>query len=136
MERTSVIAEDAPIGVPLWPTTHPRFDRNFTLSSVSTVRDSYGTHVLWLYENGETRSFSIGERVSVEYPAATARFTVGQRVVFRAEIAVGSDSKPGVIDMVLGPIEVSVENGCYLMTFDGGGQTAVFSSELEAQTSP
>lgn len=132
MGRTFVLAEDAPLGVPLWPTTHPRFDRNCTLSSVSTVRDEYGMHVLWTYENGETRKFSFGESVSVEYPAATARYTVGQRVVCVEELG-DSAAKPGVIDMVLGPVEFSAVNGCYLMTFDEGGQTAVFSTELEPE---
>lgn len=72
IETTLVIAEDAPIGMQLWPTVSPKHAPNFTLAAVEVVtrkvRDASGTydssHVEWTYENGTTRLFSVGEKVA------------------------------------------------------------------------
>lgn len=71
---TTVTAEDAPIGVQLWPTRHPRYAPNFTLLSVEVItrklREASGvydsTRVIWTYENLDTREFEVGEQVAVE----------------------------------------------------------------------
>jgi len=60
----SVIAEDAPIGVQLWPTTSPKFAPNFTLASVATVRNEVRSYVVWTYENGSQRTFEMGEQIA------------------------------------------------------------------------
>lgn len=65
----SVVAEDAPIGVQLWPTVSPESAPNFTLMEVQTVRRAGGrSYVRWIYENGKERSFDMGERVAVKFP--------------------------------------------------------------------
>lgn len=64
-----VVAEDAPIGVQLWPTVSPMSAPNFTLEFVEIVRTADRTFVRWIYENGKTRVFKLGERVVVSYPA-------------------------------------------------------------------
>jgi hypothetical protein len=63
---TTVIADDAPNGVQLWPTLTPAGAPNFTLERVEIVRDAYRTFVRWVYESGTTRTFILGERVAVE----------------------------------------------------------------------
>lgn len=65
----TVTAEDAPIGVQLWPTTNPRYGLNFTIQRVEIVRNSHGTHVCWVYENGAERIFDMGEKVAVRTEA-------------------------------------------------------------------
>ena len=62
----SVVAEDAPLGVLLWPVRAPEFEPNFTLESVAVVRDSMGSRVIWTYQNGTKRTFRPGEKVSVK----------------------------------------------------------------------
>lgn len=49
---SSVIAEDAPIGVLLWPVTRPEAAPNFTLMEVRVVRRECRNYVTWVYENG------------------------------------------------------------------------------------
>jgi hypothetical protein len=69
-----VVAEDAPIGILLWPVTRPEAEPNFTLLSVKTYRDADRSYVTWLYENGSERHFSLGEEVFVrEGVAADAK---------------------------------------------------------------
>jgi hypothetical protein len=71
---TTVTAEDAPIGVQLWPTISPKYAPNFTLAAVEVIvrklRDASGDYemssVIWTYENGSTRSFLLGEQVAVQ----------------------------------------------------------------------
>ncbi|WGH21373.1 hypothetical protein SEA_EMOTION_24 [Arthrobacter phage Emotion] len=63
----TVKAEEAPIGVQLWPTRSPEFAPNFTLAAVETVRNTYGTRVRWVYENGSERWFDLGEDVAVRF---------------------------------------------------------------------
>lgn len=71
---TMITAEDAPIGVQVWPTISPRYAPNFTIAAVEIVtrklRDTSGTYetsqVIWTYENGNTRTFDLGERVACE----------------------------------------------------------------------
>jgi hypothetical protein len=57
-------AEEAPLGVQLYPTRSPEYAPNFTLAEVSTVRGPYGTRVIWTYESGTTRTFDLGEEVA------------------------------------------------------------------------
>jgi hypothetical protein len=65
-----IVAEDAPIGVQLWPTIDPKFAANYTLAQVGIIRDAYGTHVHWLYEGGAERLSKMGEKIAVrtEHP--------------------------------------------------------------------
>lgn len=63
-----VIAEDAPIGVQLWPSRAPEFASNFTLAQVAVIRDRYKTVVRWTYENGRSETFFLGELVDVQLP--------------------------------------------------------------------
>lgn len=63
----SVIAEDAPLGVQLWPTRSPEFAPNFTLERVEIVRTEARTFVRWVYQNGNERVFKLGESVTVQY---------------------------------------------------------------------
>ena len=65
-QTTTVIAEDAPIGVQLWPTRSPEFADNFTLERVEIVRDEVRTWVRWTYRNGTTRNFQLGEAIAVK----------------------------------------------------------------------
>jgi hypothetical protein len=66
MVTTLIKAEEAPIGVQLWPTRSPLYAPNFTLASVSVVRTATGSHVVWTYESGTTRVFALGEDVACE----------------------------------------------------------------------
>jgi hypothetical protein len=66
----TVIAEDAPIGVQLWPTTDPQYAPNFTLMEVRTVRTATRSYVRWVYENGSERTFDLGEMVAVRIHTA------------------------------------------------------------------
>lgn len=68
-QETSVLAEDAPIGVQLWPTTRPSASPDFTLMRVETVRTATRSFVRWIYESGKERTFDMGESVVVRYPA-------------------------------------------------------------------
>jgi hypothetical protein len=69
----TIAAQDAPIGVQLWPTITAKYALNFTLQSVEiirrTLRDASGTYdvatVEWTYESGATRTFGLDERVAV-----------------------------------------------------------------------
>lgn len=65
IETATVIAEDAPLGVQLWPTISPEAAPNFTLERVEIVRSQIGTHVRWVYQNGDTRVFGLGQAVAV-----------------------------------------------------------------------
>ena len=59
----TVIAEDAPLGVQLWPTTDAKYAPNFTLAQVDVVRLPLGKRVVWTYENGSQRTFALGEAI-------------------------------------------------------------------------
>lgn len=59
-----VVAEDAPIGVQLWPTRTPEYAPNFTLASVAVVRSEAPTYVVWTYESGTVRTLALGEQVA------------------------------------------------------------------------
>lgn len=62
----TVAAEDAPIGVQLWPTLKPEFAPNFTLNEVQIIRNEVGTYVRWVYQGDvETRTFKLGEQVVI-----------------------------------------------------------------------
>lgn len=65
--ETTVAAEDAPIGIQIWPTIAPGYAHHFTLDSVELVRDCNGEWVRWTYQDGKTRTFSKGEQVVVSY---------------------------------------------------------------------
>jgi hypothetical protein len=67
LQTTTVKAKDAPLGVQLWPTTHPKYAPNFTLASVIRQLDGNGgEYVTWIYEGGSTRVFLPDEDVAVE----------------------------------------------------------------------
>jgi hypothetical protein len=69
-----VVAEDAPIGILLWPVNRPEAEPNFTLMEVRIVRRATRSHVTWIYENGSERHFDLGEQVWVrEGVAAEAK---------------------------------------------------------------
>lgn len=70
---THVAAEAAPLGVQLWPTRSPEYAANFTLANVEVVRHSVrGDYVIWTYCNGKTRTFNVGEQVTVQFPTHNA----------------------------------------------------------------
>jgi hypothetical protein len=64
---TDVTAEDAPIGIQLWPTTSPEYASNFILESVIVTRTAGTEYVTWIYENGKTRVFAKGEKVACQF---------------------------------------------------------------------
>ena len=64
---TTVVAENAPLGVQLWPTTSPKYADNFTLASVAVVRTESRSFVEWTYRSGATRMFGLGEQVAVQF---------------------------------------------------------------------
>lgn len=67
VRTASVIAENAPIGVQLWPTIHPQYAPNFTLAEVQIIRNEIGSYVRWIYEGDvETRTFQVGQVVAVD----------------------------------------------------------------------
>jgi hypothetical protein len=62
---TTVAAQDAPLGVCLWPVKDEQYAPNFTLERVETIRTANGTHVRWVYQSGKDRWFKLGERVAI-----------------------------------------------------------------------
>lgn len=66
---TTVVAEEAPIGVLLWPVRAPEFAPSYTLMRVETVRTADRHIVRWIYESGQERTFDAGERVAVKMVA-------------------------------------------------------------------
>jgi hypothetical protein len=66
-ETSTVTAEDAPLGVQLWPTLTPQQAPNFTLWAVEIVRNEARTYVRWIYHNGNVRTFKLGEQVAVQF---------------------------------------------------------------------
>lgn len=95
---TKVAAQDAPIGVQLWPTRTPEQADRFTLRSVATVRNEVRSWVVWTYEDNHIRTFEVGELVAVRVaeadlpkiqpPTVAVRFTPEQAATLR-EIAGG-----------------------------------------------
>jgi hypothetical protein len=63
----TVAAELAPIGIQLWPTRSPEYADNFTLATVSVVRNEVREYVVWTYRSGTTRKFNVGEQVAVKF---------------------------------------------------------------------
>ena len=74
MASARVIAEDAPLGVLVWPVRDVRYAPNFTLERVEVVRTANGSHVVWVYESGLRRYFKLGELVicDIAQPALIA----------------------------------------------------------------
>jgi hypothetical protein len=69
IENTTVKAEDAPVGVQLWPTRSTYYAAEYTLHSVTIHRYAHGADfVLWTFENGKQRRFAIGEDVAIQLP--------------------------------------------------------------------
>lgn len=68
---TDVIAEDAPLGVQLWP-SRPGCEDAFILRSVAVIRDEMDEangragHVVWTYRNGNVRTFLLGEKIAAK----------------------------------------------------------------------
>lgn len=68
--ETTIAAEDAPLGVQLWPTISPEFADNFTLTAVKVVRTEVNSYVHWMYRGASAdRYFEIGEQVVVRIEA-------------------------------------------------------------------
>lgn len=63
-----VVAEEAPIGVPLWSGRDPELAPNFTLLRVAVIRNAYRSYVEWTFANGSVDTFSVGEKVEVQLP--------------------------------------------------------------------
>jgi hypothetical protein len=66
MTETTVVAENAPLGVQLWPTISPDYADNFILNSVAVHRRETGDFVVWTYRSGKTRTLLVGEEVVVQ----------------------------------------------------------------------
>lgn len=64
-QTTTVIAEDAPIGVLLWPVRAPQYAPNYTIGRVEIIRTANQHFVRWIYESGTERVFQVGEAVAV-----------------------------------------------------------------------
>lgn len=70
---TQVIAEDAPLGVALWP-PRPGAEGvtlaadDVTLASVGVIRTLAGPFVEWTYRSGRVRAFHVGQPVAVDLP--------------------------------------------------------------------
>jgi hypothetical protein len=62
----SVAAEDAPIGVQLWPTITPESAPAFTLDRVEIVRTETQKYVRWVYQSGTIRVFELGQTVACD----------------------------------------------------------------------
>jgi hypothetical protein len=67
LNTTTVAAEAAPISVQLWPTRSPEFASAYTLAEVLIHRTAVGTWVEWVYQNGNTRNFKLGEQVACSF---------------------------------------------------------------------
>lgn len=67
-ETSYVVAEDAPIGVQLWPTRpgHVTAWKNFTVREVQIVRTETRRFVRWVYYSGVTRDFELGSEIVVQ----------------------------------------------------------------------
>lgn len=85
-ETTMVIAEDAPIGVQLWPTTDQRYAGNYTLTCVTTVTRTARwanvtqetTKVVWTYESGRVDIYDLHELVACRiHPSDLSERTAG-----------------------------------------------------------
>jgi hypothetical protein len=70
-------AEDAPLGVPLWPTNGRDYLlSHHTLKQVVVVRSTspdLGSFVRWTYQSRTGRRFRLGDEIEVE---------VGNRLIF------------------------------------------------------
>ena len=64
--RGTVVAEHAPVGVPLRRPQSPEAAPRVTLAEVHMVRNHRGTYVRWVYESGQERMFVPGDEVAVE----------------------------------------------------------------------
>jgi hypothetical protein len=79
MTVTKIIkAEDAPVGVPLWPADseallpHHTLERVEVVHSVRSVSGGHGEFVRWTFVSGTVRSFKIGEEIVVAVRAKIA----------------------------------------------------------------
>lgn len=125
MEPTTIAAEDAPLGVPLWPSHSVR---RFTLTAVSVIRDRAGTRVIWLSADGTERTFGVGEQVTVRYPASSARFETQQRVIFEEDGGLGGPQNA----VILSEYATASPEAMYFVSLDAGGNACVFAGELTA----
>jgi hypothetical protein len=68
-------AEDAPLGVPLWPADSEALLPHHTLGRVEVVQSvralvgDRGSFVRWTFVSGIARAFRLGEEIVVEVPA-------------------------------------------------------------------
>jgi hypothetical protein len=72
-------AEDAPLGVPLWPADyeallpHHTLERVEVVQSVRSLVGDRGPFVRWMFVSGTTRAFRLGEEIVVEVPVEQDR---------------------------------------------------------------
>jgi hypothetical protein len=75
-------AEDAPLGVPLWPADseallpHHTLERVEVVQSVRSFIGDYGPFVRWAFVSGTMRAFKIAEEIVAAVPSNGAR--IGQ----------------------------------------------------------
>lgn len=73
-----VVAEDAPVGVQLWPSLSPKAGPSLTLESVEVVsrkiRETndgtwyvYTDSVTWTYQDGHQERYTISEKIDVDF---------------------------------------------------------------------
>lgn len=66
----TVPAEKAPTGILLWPVRKAMYADAYTLDAVIVHDDdSLRPWVEWIYRNGTTRTFNLGEEIAVKVPA-------------------------------------------------------------------
>lgn len=58
-----VSAEEAPIGVLLWPVVSAGSEPHYTLAEVQVVRREERSFVRWIYQDGKERTFEVSEGV-------------------------------------------------------------------------
>lgn len=103
-DRTGTVkAEDAPLGVLLWPVTRPEAEPNFTLASVTRVSRLDRTTIVWEYQSGKTRTFAPGEDVVVSAEAAEHR---GHVYLVRSESG-------NVLQVYAWPNDLAAAQGAY-----------------------
>lgn len=79
MTTKTIKAEDAPLGVPLWPADseallpHHTLEQVEVLQSVRSLVGNHGPFVRWTFVSGTTRAFRLGEEIVVAVPAEQDR---------------------------------------------------------------
>jgi len=74
--EVSIRAEDAPLGVPLWPSTTAAAGR-YVLEEVHVLRDRHGSSVRWVAEDGSERLFGLAQLVLCRVPVGVIEKAAG-----------------------------------------------------------